>query len=83
MSTFFGDGASQPSPEAANNYTNLTWSRSQHVDGGDHVRKGSSLWENLLCKYRPYGETFSETFGASIVPVLHQRFPIWTIFALS
>ncbi|GJY83326.1 hypothetical protein Tco_0496702 [Tanacetum coccineum] len=39
MSTFFGDRASQPSPEAANNYTNPTWSRSQHVDGGDHVRK--------------------------------------------
>ncbi|GJW58621.1 RNA-directed DNA polymerase, eukaryota, reverse transcriptase zinc-binding domain protein [Tanacetum coccineum] len=28
----------------------------------------SSLWENLWCKYRPCGETFGETFGASIVP---------------
>ncbi|GJV63853.1 hypothetical protein Tco_1474681 [Tanacetum coccineum] len=39
MSTFLGDGASQPLPKAASNYTDPTWSSSQHVDGGDHVRK--------------------------------------------
>ncbi|GKA02006.1 hypothetical protein Tco_0674671 [Tanacetum coccineum] len=37
MSTFLGDGASQPLPEVASNYTDPTWSSSRHVDGGDHV----------------------------------------------
>ncbi|GJS10714.1 hypothetical protein Tco_1426041 [Tanacetum coccineum] len=49
MSTFFGNGSSQPLPEAtASNYTDPTWSTSRHVEGGDHVKK-VLIVSSLVC----------------------------------